>query len=45
MSSVQAGVLLTLFFAWNGSQTFNELLVKQSVMIHRVKATQPLSYQ
>ena len=28
-----AGALLTLFFAWNGSQTFEELEAKQSVMI------------
>jgi len=39
---VQAGVLHMLFFAWNGSQTFEELEVKQSVMIHCVKATHPL---
>ena len=36
---MQAEELLTLFFAWNGSQTFEELKVKQSVMIHHVKAT------
>ena len=27
-SAVQAGVLFMLFFAWNGSQTFEELEVK-----------------
>ena len=34
-----------LFFAWNVSQTFEELEVKRSVMIHRVKVTHPLLYQ
>ena len=33
------GALVTLFFAWNGSQMFEDLEMKQSVMIHRVKAT------
>jgi len=42
VSAEQAGALLTLFFAWNISQTFKELEAKQSVMIHRVKATHPL---
>jgi len=42
---MQAGVLLTLFFAWNGSQTFEELEVKRSVMIYRVKTTHPFLYQ
>ena len=32
---MQAGAFL--FFVWNVSQTFKELEVKQSVMIHRVK--------
>jgi len=36
---------ITLFFVWNVSQTFEELGAKQSVMIHRVKATYPLLYQ
>jgi len=45
VSAVQAGLLLTLFFAWNGSQTFKELEVKQSIMIHCVKETHPLLYQ
>jgi len=31
---VLAGVLVMLFFAWNGSQTFEELEVKRSIMIH-----------
>ena len=40
VSAVQTGGILTLFFARNnGSQTFEELKVKQSVMIH------PLLYQ
>ena len=34
---MQATALLTLFFAWNISQTFEELEAKRSVMIHRVK--------
>ena len=29
-----AGALVTLFFAWNGSQTFEDLEAKRSVMIH-----------
>ena len=33
---MQAGVFLMLFFAWNSSQTFEELEVKQSVIINRV---------
>ena len=45
VSAVQAGALLTLFFAWNVSQMFEELEVKRSVMIHRVKATHPVLYQ
>jgi len=45
VSAVQAAELLTLFFAWNVSQMFEELEVKQSVMIHSVKATHPLLYQ
>ena len=36
LSAVLAGVLLMLFFAWNVSQTFEELGMKQNVMIHRV---------
>ena len=36
-----AGVLLTLFFDWNGSQMFEELEVKQSIMIHCVKVIHP----
>ena len=43
--AVQEGALLTLFFAWNASQTFKELEVKQSVMVHCVKVTHPLLYQ
>jgi len=31
-SAVQAGTLLTLFFAWNISEKFEELEVKQSVI-------------
>ena len=31
-----AGALVTLFFAWNGSQTFEDLEAKQSVMIYTV---------
>ena len=46
MASVQdlgkCRVLLTLFFAWNVSQTFEELEAKQSIMIHRIKVTHPL---
>ena len=34
-----AGVLATLFFAWNGNQMFEDLEVKQSIMIHHVKVT------
>ena len=37
-----AGVLPTLFFAWNVSQTYKEPEAKQSVMIHHVKVTHPL---
>ena len=37
-----AGVLLMLFLAWNGSQTFRELQAKQRVLIHCVKETYPL---
>ena len=33
---------LTLFFAWNGSQMFEELEVKRSIMIHHVKRTHSL---
>jgi len=44
-SAVQAGALLTLFFAWNVSQTLEELEAKQSVMMHCVNATHPLLYQ
>ena len=33
-----AGALLALFFAWNGSQTFEGLEAKRSVKIHCVKA-------
>jgi len=36
---VLAGALVTLFFAWNGSQLFEDLEVKRSVMMYRVKAT------
>ena len=32
---MQAGVLLTLFFAWNVSQAFEELEVKRSVVLRR----------
>jgi len=39
---VQAGALLTLFFAWNISQTFKELEAKRGVMKHRVKVAHPL---
>ena len=42
---MQAGELVTLFFARMGSQTFEELEVKRSVMVHRVKVTHPLLYQ
>ena len=45
ISAVLAGTLLMLFFAWNGSQMFEELKAKRSVMIHCVKATHPLLYQ
>ena len=38
-----AGALVKLFFAWNGSQTFEDLEAKQSVMIHCVKATHPIT--
>ena len=34
---MQAGELLTLFFAWNVSQTFDELEVKRSINL--AKAT------
>ena len=34
-----ARVLVMLFFAWNGSQMFEDLEVKRSVMIRRVKET------
>jgi len=44
VNAVQAGALLMLFFAWNGSKTFKELEVKRSVMMHRIKATQQLLY-
>ena len=44
-NAVQAGVLLTLFSAQNGSQKFKELEGKRNVMIHSVKATHPLLYQ
>ena len=33
-----AGVLVPLFFAWNGSQTFEDLEAKRSIMIQCVKA-------
>ena len=36
---MQAGVLLTLFFAWNISQMFEELEAKRTAMIHHVKVT------
>ena len=42
LSAMLAGALFTLFFACNGSQTFEELEAKLSVMIHRVEATHPL---
>ena len=32
-------MLLTLFFAWNVSQTLEELEAKRSVIIYRAKAT------
>jgi len=38
---VQAGALLALFFASNINQTFEELEVKQSIMIHRVYGDTP----
>ena len=41
---MQAGGIFMLFFAWNSSQTFKELEVKRSVMIHHVKGTHPLLY-
>ena len=44
VSAVQAGALLTLFFAWIVSQTFEELETKRSVMMH-VRAAHPLLYQ
>ena len=31
-----------LFFAWNSSQTFEDLEAKRSVMIYRVKTTHQL---
>ena len=34
-----AGELETFLFAWNGSQAFEDLEAKQSVMIHCVKPT------
>jgi len=33
---VLAGALVTLFFAWNGSQTFEDLEAKRSVMMYAV---------
>jgi len=42
---VLAGALLTLFFAWNISQTFEELEAKQSLVIHHVEVTHPLLHQ
>ena len=33
-----------LFFAWSGSQMFEDLEAKQSVMLHCVKATHPLNW-
>ena len=30
-----AGALLTLFFVWNGSQTFEELEAKRSIMLRQ----------
>jgi len=39
---VLAGALVMLFFAWNGSQTFEDLEIKRSVMIHCVKASHPI---
>jgi len=38
---VQAGELLTLFFAWNVSQMFDELEAKRTITIHLAKATHP----
>ena len=38
---MQAGALFALFFAWNVSQTFEELEAKQSVMIHLVHGDTP----
>ena len=38
MRAVQAGEIFTLFFAWNGNQTFEELEVKRSEVLHCVKA-------
>jgi len=35
ISTVQAGALLEIFFAWNVSQMFKELEAKQSVMLWR----------
>ena len=39
-----AGALVMLFFAWNGSQIFEDLEAKRSVMIHYVKATHPCTF-
>ena len=39
-----AGALVTLFFAKNGGQTFEDLEAKRSVMIHPVKVTHPLLF-
>ena len=45
VGAVLAGALVVLFFAWNGSQTFDDLEAKLIAMIHCVKATHPLLYQ
>jgi len=42
---VLAGALVMLFFAWNGSQMFEDLEAKRSIMIQCVEATHPLLYQ
>ena len=41
MQCKQGRFLRTLFFAWNISQTFEELGVKRSVMIHCVYGNTP----
>ena len=41
----QAGALFTLFSAWNVVKVFEELQMKQSVVIHRDKVTHLLFNQ